>query len=276
MPTQNPERINARDLRLAAIDLDGTLLAPDLSISAENHRAVDRLHAAGLEVVIASGRHYLSIRRFAALLPSVQWIVSVQGAEVCDVARTQVLAQSFLAPEKVAAVVAAQKDYAVTATFYTAEGVLTTGTSEADQVFYRKLTGLNPAYVSAAELAQHSIYKIVWVGTPTVIDDVTAHVPRATPDVQTVRTHLELYEFMPVEVSKATGLAALTQRLGFTASQVVAFGDADNDISMFDWAGESFVMAHGWPVAKARARHIAPEGPRESALARAVAMIELG
>ncbi|MES2692576.1 MAG: HAD-IIB family hydrolase, partial [Verrucomicrobiota bacterium] len=72
-----PKRLVAsRGLRLAAIDLDGTLLAPDLSISASNHRAIEQLQAAGIEVVIASGRHYSSILPLAAQLRGVKWIVS--------------------------------------------------------------------------------------------------------------------------------------------------------------------------------------------------------
>ena len=51
--------------RLAAIDLDGTLLGPDHTISPANARAVARMQAAGIEVVLASGRHYGTMVAFA-------------------------------------------------------------------------------------------------------------------------------------------------------------------------------------------------------------------
>ncbi|RYD26065.1 MAG: HAD family phosphatase, partial [Verrucomicrobiaceae bacterium] len=50
-------------IRLAAIDLDGTLLGPDSRISPENLSAVDQLTRAGIEVVFASGRHFKSAGR---------------------------------------------------------------------------------------------------------------------------------------------------------------------------------------------------------------------
>ena len=76
---------NIRSVRLAAIDLDGTLLGPDLKISTENRSAVRRLADAGLEVVLASGRHYRAILPYALQLPEVKWIVSSQGGETPSV-----------------------------------------------------------------------------------------------------------------------------------------------------------------------------------------------
>jgi hydroxymethylpyrimidine pyrophosphatase-like HAD family hydrolase len=51
---QNDSRgTTAFPFRLAAIDLDGTLLGPDKTISPENIAAVDRLHQNGVTVIIA-------------------------------------------------------------------------------------------------------------------------------------------------------------------------------------------------------------------------------
>ena len=55
-----------------------------------------------------------------------------------------------------------------------------------------------------------------------------------------------------------------------TAEETVVFGDADNDIPMFEWAGESVAMPHGWPAAIKAARWVGPDGSPAEALARAV------
>ena len=62
----------ARGHKLAAIDLDGTLLGPDHTISPANVQAVQRLQAAGIEVVLASGRHQGTMVAFARALPGVR------------------------------------------------------------------------------------------------------------------------------------------------------------------------------------------------------------
>jgi len=50
----------------------------------------------------------------------------------------------------------------------------------------------------------------------------------------------------------------------------VVFGDGENDIPMFAWAGTSVAMPHGWPAALKNASIVAPVGPPETALARGI------
>lgn len=256
--------------RLAAIDLDGTLLGPDLRIGAENRAAVARLRAAGCAVVLASGRHHASMRPFAAELAEVEWLVSCQGGTVADVARTTVLAQHYLSADDVERVLARQVAIGVGAVYYTAERVLSHRVAEEELTFYRTLTGLDPRPATPADWVRGDVLKSVWIGERTVIDGLGAAPQLADVAVQQVRTHARLHEFMPAGVSKATGLAVLARHLGVAAEEVVAFGDADNDVPMFRWAGRSYAMAHGWPSARQHARRLAPAGPPESAFARAV------
>ena len=55
-------------------------------------------------------------------------------------------------------------------------------------------------------------------------------------------------------MSGCAALRALCARLGIEAGQVMAFGDAGNDLEMLSWAGWSFAMANATPEAKAAAR----------------------
>ena len=272
--TSHPSAVTANHhFRIAAIDLDGTLLSPDLTISRDNRQAVARLQTAGFEVAIASGRHHQSIKPFALELPGVRWIISAQGGEVSDVSRQTILSQTFLTRERVDAVEAMQKTLGLSAILYGAEGISADSRSAEDVEFYAALSGLQPKHRPVSESEHALLFKIVWIGRPEVIDALAGDRRMATLDVQRVRTHLRLMEFMPKEVSKASGLATLTKHLGMTASEAVVFGDADNDIPMFEWAAESFAMAHAWPSARKRARRIATDGPPEAAFSRAVDML---
>ena len=68
--------------RLAAIDIDGTLLGPDSRVSAANIAAVAKLRAHGIRVILASGRRHENILNFHRLLNLEGPIVSCQGALV--------------------------------------------------------------------------------------------------------------------------------------------------------------------------------------------------
>ena len=59
-----------------------------------------------------------------------------------------------------------------------------------------------------------------------------------------------LVEISAVGVTKAAALAWLCEREGFTAEQVVAFGDMPNDIPMLTWAGRSVAMANAHPAVR--------------------------
>ncbi|MGC3958840.1 MAG: Cof-type HAD-IIB family hydrolase [Verrucomicrobiota bacterium] len=259
----------AQQFKLAAIDLDGTLLGPDREISPANVRAVQQLQQAGVQVVLASGRHYNNMRRYADALPGVQWIVSCQGGETANLTRSVVLNRDFLPAAATQHILELGRAQKFTTTVYTVDNVLTDAEWNSDLKFYSDLSGRQPRQLPASGLAEQPVFKIIWMGAP---DELTkAHAQTTVPSgIQMVRTHERLLEIMPADVNKASGLKHLTARLGVEAGEVMAFGDGDNDVPMFEWAGASFAMAHGWPAALQSATHITPAGPLETAFARGV------
>ena len=62
-------------------------------------------------------------------------------------------------------------------------------------------------------------------------------------------------------VTKATGLAKLCARLGIDRSEVLAIGDAMNDIEMLEWAGYAVAMGHAKEGIKAIADHVTGAEP---------------
>ncbi|QSB05216.1 HAD family hydrolase [Natronoglycomyces albus] len=62
----------------------------------------------------------------------------------------------------------------------------------------------------------------------------------------------------PPSVNKASGLARIAQHYGVDATEVVAFGDAANDLTMFEWAGHAVAMGQATKIVKAAANEVAP------------------
>ncbi len=256
------------------MDLDGTLLGPNHDISEENAVAVRRLQAAGAQVVLASGRHYYSMHKYVEALPGVQWVVSCQGGEVSDAGRTTILSRQFLQSVEVAKITDAGRARGFAAVAYTVEGVITDSTSDFEMDFYTDQVGLRPVVLARSKLLARDIFKVIWMGEPADLSQAAlAEVTPTLPRVQAVRTNARFLEFMPADISKGSALATLAARLGIQPAAAVAFGDGENDIPMFEWAGMSVAMPHGWPLARARAKLIAPDGPAETALARGVDLI---
>src|ERR1700761_9131952 len=68
--------------RLAVFDMDDTLLGPDRMLGRENAEALHRLIAAGVQIVIATGRHFTGVVPFEADLGFKSWVISAGGAVV--------------------------------------------------------------------------------------------------------------------------------------------------------------------------------------------------
>jgi Cof subfamily protein (haloacid dehalogenase superfamily) len=265
---------HSENLRLAAIDLDGTLLGPDLHISRENHAAIDRLAAAGMEIVIATGRHYRSIAPFLRELPQVKWIVTSQGAEVARADRSGIVAQNFLRDTDVRALIDAashpHRSNKFTPVYYTADEVFTDTPANDHLHQYAALSGRLPDHVTRDAILRMQVQKVLWMGAPQHIDALRTDRSLAALRLQGLQTMDNIYEFMPLETSKAWGLQILSNNLGLTPQNAVVFGDGENDIPMFDWAGLSYAMPHGWQAALTIANRTAPAGPPHTAFARAV------
>lgn len=261
-------------LKLAAVDLDGTLLGPDGQISPENLRAVQRLQGAGVQVVLASGRHFISMQKYTNALPEMKWVISCQGGDVSSAQRDLVLSRTFLPATHVRETFELGGSLGLTSLAYSVEGVYTVPGGSSGLDFYTNLAGYSPRQVQAREFLDLSIFKIIWITeTEADLDKVLGQMDPVTARLQVVRTHKRLLEFMPIGVSKGSALKILAERLAVRPSEVVTFGDGDNDVPMFEWSGLSVAMPHGWPAAIRQATHTAPPGPPETAFARGVDII---
>lgn len=263
--------VPSRRFRLAAFDLDGTLLGPDHTISPANARALARLQESGTEVVLASGRHYGAMREYGQSLPGVRWMISAQGAEVSSVDRSQVLHQSFLDRTALERVLALSRKLKFPAIVYTCDGITTD--SDDGEAAYDVLFGYRPKRLPLAEQLARPAFKVVWAAEPDRLAKLIEDPEVIAMPTEKLRSHLHLLEFVQPGVSKATGLAILGSQLNIDAADALVFGDADNDVPMFAWAGTSVAMPHGWTSARTAAKFIAPAGPPEEAVARGIEMV---
>lgn len=271
--TPIPASQAGKRLRLAAIDLDGTLLGPERTISQANLAAIKRLQANEVEIVVATGRHYDSMKPYALQVPGVRWVVSAQGAEVSDLSRQTMLRTRLMPVAEQRQVLELSKELGFTALLYGPEGIFTAAASEKDIAYYEHLSGCPVRQRGFEEMLALQAYKSVWVGSPELVKTLGTHPLLADVAMQKVHTWETLFEFMPLDVDKGTGLEVLSKHLNIPREACAAFGDAENDIPMFDWAGVSVAMPHSWPAAMARAKHVGPKASREEALAQAIDLV---
>src|SRR6201987_3998993 len=95
--TSEQNEVKGFSFRLAAVDLDGTLLGPDKQVGPENAAAVQRLRDKGVTVIIASGRRHQNSVRFQRELGLTGPIIACQGGLIRDGESGNVIEAHFLA-----------------------------------------------------------------------------------------------------------------------------------------------------------------------------------
>lgn len=257
--------------RLAAIDIDGTLLGPGSHLSADNIAAVTRLQRLGTRVILASGRRHENILGFHQQLNLEGPIISSQGAQV-KIAETARIIHEHCMPAALAAeVVAEGSARGMTLIYYRSDGIYICGHNSHTDMYHSRGRDALITHGPLETLAGDTPLKIIWVNTPERMTAISAEIGlRYRGRLDTVITFPEYLEFIALGVSKAAGLEAVASYYGIDRTEIMAFGDGNNDISMLEWAGLGVAMSESTPGAKNAAAMVAPAGDPGTSLARAV------
>jgi Cof subfamily protein (haloacid dehalogenase superfamily) len=258
--------------RLAAVDLDGTLLGPDKLISDQNAAAIHRLNENGARVIIASGRRHQNSIRFQRQLQLSGPIIACQGGLIRDGESGNVIEAHFL-PQTVAREIAEEaEENGVQPIYYHLDHLyVPEGNNRWLDLYEARVGERAETLPSLSQLDGRRALKIVWYGDPVVLRKVRPEMAaRYQGKVDILSTESENLEFMPRGINKAAALEKVAREFGVPQEQVLAFGDAENDLQMLAWAGMGVAMRHGNPAAISVARMVSPPGPPETAFARAV------
>ena len=272
MQTTAQNGVQGFSFRLAAVDLDGTLLGPDKQVGPENASAVQRLRDNGVTVIIASGRRHQNSVRFQRQLGLTGPIIACQGGLIRDGESGNVVEAHFLPQSMTQQIIADAERNDIQTIYYHLDHLYVAERHNRWIDLYESRVGERAEILSNLEqLDGRRALKLVWYGDPVVLAEVREEMSANYSDkVDVLSTERENLEFMPRGISKATALAKVAAEYGVRQEEVLAFGDGENDVAMLAWAGLGVAMGHGNQAAIKVAKRVSPPGPPESAFARAV------
>jgi hydroxymethylpyrimidine pyrophosphatase-like HAD family hydrolase len=244
-------------IRALAIDLDGTLLTRGDTVSERNRSAVAAARAAGLEVIIATAGWYQRAEKVARQLDLRGPVIACSGAQVrrpsdgvdlMDVRMPAAFAAGLyrvLDGERCIAWVALDDEVLMKIE----------GTVDAALLFpeIRRVPSLAAAGGAPPRIA-------LVQGTAAnraVVDGLAAEWGDRVRFITSLSGHAKsILTLTAVGADKGVALAVACRDLGVAPAEVVAIGDADNDIEMFRVAGGSFAMGQASAAVKAAARAV--------------------
>ncbi len=235
--------------RAIATDLDGTLLRTDKSVSARTRAAVLGAEAAGMLVVIATGRPPRWIAPVVEELGDRGLVVCANGAAIYDPARHELVARTELAPDAARSIVDdVQAEYPDAVL-----GIEQGFDFAVDDVITRRdlelagswnLDGLQVGPIRS--FLDDPVLKLI-VRLPHPAPEGTADHLQALVGERALVTHSTSESFLELShpaVHKAATVERLLVESDISAEHVVAFGDMPNDLELIRWAGLGVAVAN--------------------------------
>ena len=256
------------NMKMVCLDLDGTLLTHEKTITQRTRRALERAAEAGVLVVPATGRFFSGIPQAVRVLPFIRYAIVCNGAQLYDRAEDRILRRWDIPLDRAMAVL----DYMETLPViydcflddwsYVSDGYLEVmDTYIPDPVICEALRKLRRPVGSLRRfLAERGepVQKLqMFFRDRAVQDRVTAEMPGLFPDMAITSAMDNNLEINAGEATKGHGLKALCGLLGVDPEDTAAFGDGVNDLTMIRAAGLGVAMGNGVPALKAAADRVA-------------------
>jgi len=89
-----------REIRLIALDMDGTLLNHNQEITEENKKAIKRAKESDIQIVISTGRPFQQIERYMDELNLSSFSVTINGSEIWE-GRGKLIEQHLFRQEQI-------------------------------------------------------------------------------------------------------------------------------------------------------------------------------
>jgi Cof subfamily protein (haloacid dehalogenase superfamily) len=239
---------------LLAADLDFTILDANRDLPPASRDAIESARAAGIEVVLASGRMASSMRGYAEEADLAGPLISCNGAYVVQPTGA-VVAEARVPVDVASEIVANLIQIGRHVHLYVDDRILFAEPSDWVDLYLGRARTASYSFVGWEGLIGHAAHKIIALDDPASLDaEFAGWKDRYAPlDVNVVRSEPEYMEYFSTHADKGTGLAAVAALLGIPQERVAAIGDYFNDIPMLRWAGLSAAVGNAPEEVKAEA-----------------------
>lgn len=229
--------------KIAASDLDGTLLTSEHKIAPFTKTVLTRLHQQGTDFIFATGRHHIDVAQMREQLDIPAFMITSNGARVHN-CRNEIIFKQNVAQEIIAGIIEMVKD-----------------DDEIHIHIFRNDDWLVSKEVINCPCNQaHFSYQIFDVKNPPLEDIAKIFITREDQNHEKLviwedkikakfagRANIAFsspccLEVMDAGVSKGHALDAIAKMKGYELKDCIAFGDGMNDFEMLSMAGKGLVM----------------------------------
>ena len=259
-------------IKLISLDLDGTLLDPKGEITQASREAISKARAAGLRVIINSGRPIQEAAFFARDAGCDTLISGAGGGLVAEVGTGEVLRQWAVPEASARRAIELCKDWDAQLIVFAGKELLVTPedkklmeTSYPFPVFHEAaiVTEDYGGFMTEHGLPLVKIHGEIGPGGCPVEQLVPL------PDITLTTSSSHDFELTAAGANKGVALAVIAERYGIPLDQCAAVGDSENDLEVLKVVGTPIVMGNAPRNVKEIAARVAPSNEEEG-VARAI------
>lgn len=241
--------------RLAAFDMDGTLLMPNHRIGEETLSTLKRLRERDITLTFATGRHVLEMRHLMGRFSLDAFLITGNGTRIHS-QEGEVLHRSDLSPEIADLVLHSTWDTRASMHVFNDSGWIT-GKEMPELLQAHVFSGFHYQLRDLRTIPAYEVTKICFCGD----HDDLCRLRIQLNDMLGERAHLcfsavDCLEILPVGCNKGSALGVLSGHLGMTLGDCMAFGDAMNDREMLGLVGRGVIMGNAMAQLKAELPHL--------------------
>jgi len=254
-------------IRIIALDLDGTLLNSDKQLSPRNERALRLAAEKGIEIVPTTGRFHGAMPEVIRNLPFVNYVITINGAQVYDVRNDRAIARAEIPWQQAVEIMAYLDTLPTVYDCFQGNAAWMTAELKARASEYL----FNPHYVKMVrELRQpvtdlkyfvktrrRGVQKIqFFLKDLDLRKELLATLGTRFSDVAVSSSIDNNIEINCAAAQKGLALGQLADVLGIPMEQTMSFGDGLNDLSMIRAAGIGVAMENAVDEVKAAADRV--------------------
>lgn len=242
------------DIRMLALDLDGTLLTNDKHLTVRTREALLAAADAGILPVIVTGRPLSGLPETVRELPCIRYVITSNGAVTRDLVSGNILRSACLNGCIAAEIVRIPMERKlIHCAFIDGTGYCEPEFMDKQRAFYRGtpleeyVQNSRKVTENIGELIQNhpeGVENIWCIAKDREERDEIAGIINGRWQVQTVLTALRDVEVGSMKADKGAAVSELAGRFGIQKDEILAIGDNDNDLAMFRAAGTTVAMGN--------------------------------
>ena len=261
--------------RMAGLDLDGTLLRQDKSISDYSRQVLRRAAERGTVIVPVTGRPLAGVPAPVKSLPGVRYCITSNGAAVYDLQEGKVLREVLMDPGTALRVLACAEQICAIREIFT--GGWGYHVPEDYEKLKKRFAGTPVmSYIDSSRKKTESLEEFVRrrqkglenISIMCGCFEEREKVRERLEEISGInvilpwKTDLEITDG---KAEKGDALLYLAERLGIRREEILAAGDGDNDLSLLKKAGLALAMGNAPPHIKEAADYITEDNEHDGA-----------